>query len=103
MGISLCKADVSDAEFIHQMQVKAFMPLLEKYKDYETSPANESVEQMINRINQYFTDYYIIKTSDIAVGGVRIVKKENNTYRVSPIFIMPEYQDGDRPAGFCNH
>ncbi|MEK3748625.1 GNAT family N-acetyltransferase [Paenibacillus sp. FSL E2-8871] len=92
MGISLCKADVSDAEFIHQMQVKAFMPLLEKYKDYETSPANESVEQMINRINQYFTDYYIIKTSDIAVGGVRIVKKENNTYRVSPIFIMPEYQ-----------
>ncbi|MEK4347104.1 hypothetical protein MKY52_19675 [Paenibacillus sp. FSL P4-0184] len=57
MGISLCKADVSDAEFIHQMQVKAFMPLLEKYKDYETSPANESVEQMINRINQSFTEY----------------------------------------------
>ncbi|MEK4347105.1 GNAT family N-acetyltransferase [Paenibacillus sp. FSL P4-0184] len=26
------------------------------------------------------------------MGGVRIVKKENNTYRVSPIFIMPEYQ-----------
>ncbi|WP_339242407.1 hypothetical protein [Paenibacillus sp. FSL F4-0243] len=51
MGISLCKADVSDAEFIHQMQVKAFMPLLEKYKDYETSPANESVEKMIDRTN----------------------------------------------------
>ncbi|WP_262495707.1 GNAT family N-acetyltransferase [Paenibacillus sp. B2(2019)] len=74
------------------MQVKAFMPLLEKYKDYETSPANESVEKMIDRINQSFTDYFMIKTSDIAVGGVRIVKKENNTYRVSPIFIMPEYQ-----------
>lgn len=100
MGISLCKADVSDAEFIHQMQVKAFMPLLEKYKDYETSPANESVEQMINRINQSFTDYYIIKTSDIAVGGVRIVKKENNTYRVSPIFIMPEYQGWGSPSRF---
>ncbi|MDH6369392.1 GNAT superfamily N-acetyltransferase [Paenibacillus sp. PastF-3] len=92
MGISLCKAGVDDAEFIHQMQVKAFMPLLEKYKDYETSPANESVEKMIDRINQSFTDYYMIKNSDIAVGGVRIVKKENNTYRVSPIFIMPEYQ-----------
>ncbi|MNO43788.1 Acetyltransferase (GNAT) family protein [compost metagenome] len=92
MGISLCKAGIDDAEFIHQMQVKAFMPLLEKYKDYETSPANESVEQMRNRINQSFTDYYMIKHSDIAVGGVRIVKKENKTYRVSPIFIMPEYQ-----------
>jgi GNAT superfamily N-acetyltransferase len=92
MGISLWKSDVSDAEVLHEMQIKAFKPLLEKYQDYETSPANESLEQIISRINQSYTDYYIIKNSDIAVGGVRIVKKDNQTYRVSPIFILPEYQ-----------
>jgi GNAT superfamily N-acetyltransferase len=68
------------------------MPLLEKYKDYETSPANESLERIISRLNQSFTDYYIIKSSDIAIGGIRIVKKDNKTYRVSPIFILPEHQ-----------
>ncbi|MEK4475614.1 hypothetical protein NSQ91_20500 [Paenibacillus sp. FSL R7-0048] len=67
MEISLSKADASDAAFIHEMQVKAFMPLLEKYKDYETSPANESVEQIRDRINQSFADYYMIKYFDIAV------------------------------------
>ncbi len=91
MEISLSKADASDAAFIHEMQVKAFMPLLEKYKDYETSPANESVEQIRDRINQSFADYYMIKYFDIAVGGVRIVKKDNKTYRVSIIFILPEH------------
>ncbi|MEK4106277.1 N-acetyltransferase [Paenibacillus sp. FSL R10-2791] len=83
MEISLCKADASDAAFIHEMQVKAFMPLLEKYKDYETSPANESVEQIRDRINHSFADYYMIKSFDIVVGGVCILKKENKTYRVS--------------------
>jgi GNAT superfamily N-acetyltransferase len=92
MGISLCKSELKDAATIHEMQIKAFMPLLEKYQDYKTSPANETVERIITRINQYFTDYYIIKSFEVAVGGIRVVKKDNKTYRVSPIFIMPEHQ-----------
>ncbi|TFE25198.1 HAD hydrolase-like protein [Cohnella luojiensis] len=87
MMISLYKAELKDASKIHEIQVKSFMPLLEKYKDYETSPANESVERIAERINQSFTDYYIIKSSEIAVGGIRIVKKENKLFRVSPIFV----------------
>jgi len=74
------------------MQIKSFMPLLEKYRDYETSPANESLEKIVERINQPFTDYYIIESDNIAVGGVIIVKNGNKHYRVSPIFILPEYQ-----------
>lgn len=68
------------------------MPLLKKYRDYETSPANESLEKIVEQINQPFTDYYIIESDNIAVSGVRIVKKGNKHYRVSPIFILPEYQ-----------
>ncbi len=92
MKISLVKAKLKDAETIHAMKVKTFMPLLDKYQDFETNPANESIERVINRINQSFTDYYIIKNFATVVGGIRIIKRGNKTYRVSPIFILPEYQ-----------
>lgn len=92
MGVSLCKANLEDAMIIHEMQVNSFMPLLEKYQDYDTNPANEPLEKIITRLNQSFTDYYLIKYFEDTVGGIRIVKLENKSYRVSPIFILPEYQ-----------
>ncbi|MBU3179713.1 GNAT family N-acetyltransferase [Clostridium psychrophilum] len=92
MNISLTKSSSKDAEIIHTMQIKSFMPLLEKYQDYETSPVNEPIEKIIDKINQSFTDYYIIKSDSLDVGGVRIVKKNDKRYRVSPIFILPKYQ-----------
>ncbi|MPW25506.1 GNAT family N-acetyltransferase [Alkalibaculum sp. M08DMB] len=92
MDISLTKSELKDAEIIHAMQIKSFMPLLEKYQDHETSPANELVEKIIERINQTFSDYYIIKSEGINIGGVRIVKMNDKHYRVSPIFILPDQQ-----------
>ena len=92
MSVSLCKASIDDAMLIHQMQVEAFMPLLEKYQDYDTNPANESLEKTITRFNQPFTEYYLIKYFEDIVGGIRVVKLGNQSYRVSPIFILPEYQ-----------
>lgn len=92
MDISLTKAELKDAETIYTIQIKSFMVLLERYQDFETNPGSESIEKIVDRINQPFTDYYIIKSDGIAVGGVRIVKKDNKLYRVSPIFILPEQQ-----------
>ncbi|MEC0238422.1 GNAT family N-acetyltransferase [Paenibacillus dokdonensis] len=92
MELSLFKAGIDEASMIHEMQVKTFMPLLNKYQDFETSPANETVERIIDRLKQSFTDYYIIKNSNISVGAIRIVRKENKTFRVSPVFILPEHQ-----------
>ncbi|WP_256984690.1 MULTISPECIES: hypothetical protein [Paenibacillus] len=92
MEISLSKASLKEASIIHEIQIKAFMPLLNKYQDHETSPANETVEQIANRINQSFTDYYLIREANIPVGAIRIVKKENKIYRVSPVFISPDYK-----------
>ncbi|MOA10712.1 Acetyltransferase (GNAT) family protein [compost metagenome] len=43
-------------------------------------------------MNQPFTDYYLIKYTDSYVGSIRIVRKDNFVYRVSPIFILPDYQ-----------
>lgn len=92
MDISLVKSELKDAEIIHAMQIKSFMTLLEKYQDYETNPANEAIGKIVDRINQSFTEYYIIKSDCFDVGGVRIVKKNDKHYRVSPIFILPEQQ-----------
>jgi GNAT superfamily N-acetyltransferase len=92
MVISLTKSESEDAGIIHAMQIKSFMPLLEKYQDYETSPVNEPIEKIIDKINQPLTDYYIIKSDSLDVGGVRIVKKNDKHYRVSIIFILPEFQ-----------
>lgn len=75
MEVSLYKADVKDAGTVHEMKIKAFMPLLEKYQDFATSPANETVERIITQINQSFTDYFIIYHLEVAVGGIRVVKK----------------------------
>lgn len=92
MGVSLLKANLEDAMTIHEMQINSFMPLLEKYQDYDTNPANEPLERVITRLNQSFTDYYLIKYFEHTVGAIRIVKLGNKSYRVSPIFILPEYQ-----------
>ena len=92
MEITLIKSGINQASLIHEMQIKAFMPLLEKYQDYDTSPANETVDRIVSRMNQPFTDYYLIKYTDSYVGAIRIVRKDNFIYRVSPIFILPEYQ-----------
>jgi GNAT superfamily N-acetyltransferase len=84
--------ELKDAETIHVMQAKSFKPLLEKYQDFETSPANEPVEKIVTRINQPFTDYYVIENDGVTVGAIRIVKMGDQRYRVSPIFILPEHQ-----------
>ncbi|MDF2506077.1 GNAT family N-acetyltransferase [Clostridium sp.] len=93
MDISLIKAKIKDAETIHHMQIKAFRPLLERYKDFEINPANEPIEKVIGRINHPSTDYYIVKSDGIVVGGIRIIKRDNKSYGVSTIFILPEYQE----------
>lgn len=92
MEVCLRKAGLEDAQIIHEMQVKAFESLLEKYEDYKTNPGNESIEKVIRRINEEQSDYYLINMDKVTVGAIRVVKVENMIYRVSPIFVLPEYQ-----------
>jgi len=94
MNINLEKATIADANEIHQMQLKSFKELLDKYQDYDISPGNESIDKVIARINQKETDYYIIKHNNISVGAIRIINlNEGKLNRISPIFILPEFQN----------
>lgn len=94
MEIKLVRAAIKDAEELHTMQVAAFWELLEKYQDYDTSPANEKVEKVEIRLKQDFTYYYFICLGTCKVGAVRVIDKQEDgkNKRISPLFILPEFQ-----------
>lgn len=91
MGVEIIKAKLQDLQLLYDMQIESFKSLLEKYKDYDMSPGNETIQQIIRRYHQNFTTYWLIKSHNTTktVGGVRIINKGNGCYRVSPIFILP--------------
>ena len=94
MSIILVKAIESDMKEIWKMQVEAFKDLLEKYNDYDMSPATESLEKIIAKFEQPWTTYYYIVENDIVVGAVRIVNKNDGSRkRISPIWIMPLHRN----------
>ncbi|PFB85100.1 GNAT family N-acetyltransferase [Bacillus anthracis] len=93
MKITLENATENDAVALFQMQIDSFTPLLNKYKDYETSPANESIEKMILRINNPSNNFYKIIFDSNLVGAICISKKElPYKFWISPMFIHPNNQ-----------
>ena len=91
--INLVLAKSDDAELIHQMKYEAFLPLYEKYQDDETSPAKEGVEKVIRQLQEEITDYYLIQCHGEVVGAVRVRKGQEKEYYISPLFILPQYQN----------
>ena len=92
MEIRLAKATENDAQAIFDIQVKAFMPLLNKYLDYETNPANENIERVISRINQYNGSFYKILADNTLVGAICVFWREDVQFWISPMFILPTHQ-----------
>ncbi len=92
MDIKIFKASEDDVPLLHKMQIQSFKVLLNKYKDYDTNPGNESIEKIIERFNLPSSTYWLIKSDDITVGGVRVTGKEEGKYRINQIFILPSEQ-----------
>lgn len=92
-NVNLVKATINDSKLIHSMQIRAFSKLLEKYQDYETNPANEKIDRIESILSQDKTDYLLIQFIGVNVGAIRIDMRVDDVYRISPIFILPEYQN----------
>lgn len=91
--MKLIRANINDCEKIWKMQKEAFADLLEKYQDYETSPANEPVEKIKAKLLDSFTYFYFIYDDDALVGAVRVVhRNDGSRKRIAPIFIMKEFR-----------
>ena len=94
MEVTLLRANIDNAKELHAMQIEAFKELLYKYQDFDTSPANETVEKVETRLKQDFTFFYFICIGQQKVGAIRIIDKKENgkNKRISPIFILPAFQ-----------
>ena len=75
------------------MQEIALAELLQKYGDYETSPANETLDKVKSRLEDPNTYHYFIKAEEQTVGVIRVVdSKSQEKKRLAQIFIMPKYR-----------
>lgn len=92
MNVVLRRAAEQDAPVLWDMQKRAFAPLLEKYGDYSTNPACESLEKVVSRLRQSYSDYYLIEADGVSVGGVRVVRRREGKCNISPLFILPQWQ-----------
>lgn len=95
MNVKLVRATAQDATELWQMQKEAFKELLEKYQDYDTSPAGEPPDKTVFRLNQAETYFYYIICNSQKVGAIRVVDKKDGVTpkRISPLFIMPEFRN----------
>ena len=91
--VALRKAAREDIGKVWKMQVEAFRGILEKYRDYDTNPAAESVERVTARFDMPGSVYYFIVAEGEDVGVIRVIDLEDGTRkRISPLWIMPEYR-----------
>lgn len=94
MNIKLIRATIEDSKELWQMQLESFQSLLDKYQDYDTNPASEPIDKIIYRLKQEETYYYFICMDDVKVGAIRVIDfKSDGNKRISPIFILPKYQN----------
>ena len=80
---------------LHEMQVKSFMPLYEKYHD-DGSPAIESLERIKKRAARSNRKYYFVVKDGARVGVINVGHNdpdEKHVSFISPLFILPEYQN----------
>ena len=94
MSITLKTVERDDVEILWKMQIEGFSGLLEKYHDYDLSPAAEGMDKVMARFDQPWTTYFFIMADDEKVGAIRIVdKKGGSRKRISPIWIMSEHRN----------
>ncbi len=91
MAISLIKASLSDCQELYDLQIESFKAILDKYQDHEISPATETIERTISRLNIPNFDYYFICLDDAKIGAARVLHSDS-LCELKQICILPEYQ-----------
>lgn len=93
MVVRLRKACAEDAVRLTEMQARAFMPIVMRRGGFETSPAAESPGQMLERITDEKSHSFIIMADNAYAGMIRIKELGDGAYKISPIFVLPEFQN----------
>ncbi len=94
-SVKLEEARFDELPMLHKMQIESFMPLYEKYHD-AGSPAVESLERIQKRAERPNRKYYFIVKDGARVGAINLGHndpEEKQVSFISPIFILPEFQN----------
>ncbi|MBP3428722.1 MAG: GNAT family N-acetyltransferase [Clostridia bacterium] len=92
--IELIRAAERDAQTLWEMQKEAFAAMLETYRDYDTSPANEPLEKVLMRLQSPNTYIYYIVSDGETVGAIRVIdRKDGSRKKISPLFIAPAHRN----------
>lgn len=93
MIVRLQPAKAEEALILTEMQTRAFMPEVRKHGGFETSPASETPDRMLERITSAKSHSFIIIADDVYAGMIRIKELGAGAYKISPIFVLPEFQN----------
>lgn len=94
-------APVADAEIelLWQMQKEAFMPLLEKYRDYDTSPAAVTLDEVKRKLArpEMLGCWFILEDGE-KVGSFYVkrsdpIREGVPRFFLSNVFVLPAYQN----------
>lgn len=94
-SLSLCLVkNENELTKIFYIQKAAFEKLYIKYKDEETSPYKDKLDNIKRRFLMKNSYYYIIKVESSEVGFLRVIVDSDLTKaRISPIAILPKYEN----------
>lgn len=90
--ITLKSACQEDAATLLELQKQAFAALLEKYHDYCTNPAAETLEVLRRKLDDPQRDYWFICDGQQPVGFACVRHMEDGVLHISPICLLPECQ-----------
>ena len=95
MEIMLQQVGIEHAESWLRLQVEAYMPTFERYRDTETSPAMETPEKVRRRMEHPSCRHFFILCDGRTVGGILVHSLAGNAkaMRLGNLFILPDARD----------
>lgn len=91
MDIKISKSNLKETEPLLKIQTEAFKKDLKRYKDYDSSPAAESLDFFKYRMNHSL--HYTIYIDEKIAGGICLLKVADSHYRLFRIFLDPKFQN----------
>lgn len=90
MNIELRKIKNHEFIFAWLMQKKGFKETLERYHDYDISPATESLKRFMRHFLNSITDNYWVIYNGRKAGAMEIAAK-SDFVKLGRFYILPEY------------
>lgn len=104
MKIKIQRTTINEAEVLLDIQREAFKEDLDKYQDYDTSPATEAIEKLMRKINNSF--HYTVFQENTIIGGIEVRKLSETQFYLNRVYLSPNYQNkgiGAKLMGFVEN